>query len=236
MWNVVEISQEVRTPQWYSDRELDALNTRLVTMIKDFHWIMDLLEARDAAVGHGMNIPKVHETLAIVDMLRKFGSLQNSNCDSGERRHKATKNMDQRIGKRSRSDDGGDSITKKVLANEMDAALHAAHLQQLARERDATQLLYSSKPAASGIFKAPCKSIVDIGHGEAWELLSKNLVRGKNGLRVPPKALMEAQKFANDWAPRVVPSCGQQTAFLEYNVYRRDRLKRILLPGHCVEL
>ena len=236
IWIVVEILRELRTPQWYTEKELADLDHRIVQMIRLFHWLMDLLVEHDSPVGHGMNIPKLHETLSAVHMLRQFGSLQNANCDAGERRNQKTKKIDARIGKRSRNDDGGDSITTKLMSIEMDAALHANELHRNDMEEHAHSTK-SSKPATTtACSMSASSSFIDFLDEEHWTVFCLNLASGKNGPQIPPEATHRLQDFAQEWAARDVVRCQPRIYFNECNVYLRTKSLRVLLPGHCVEL
>ena len=35
----------MRTPQWYTEAELQAFDVRILSVVDDLHWLMDLLAA-----------------------------------------------------------------------------------------------------------------------------------------------------------------------------------------------
>ena len=203
-------------------------------MTKDFRWLMDKLGG--ACVGNGVDIPKFHEIMSSVGMIRKFGSLHNASCDWGERGMKPVKAGDERVG-RSRNNDGGARVSKFVTARETDDAI-GSHESILTKKRfrDLRSTSYSSSAhATTGRAKAFGASSYNVGAGENWRIACNDLLEGKCGVKVPHKMFPEVEQCAAHWANGGIIKCRRQISFSECNLYSGLRSHRILFPGHCVE-
>ena len=177
-WLVVCIGRELKTPQWYSENELDDLERRLKFMSDEFQWVMDVLG--DDCPGNGMNIIKFHHIMAAVSQIRRFGCVMNADTGIYERLMKFIKSLDERVG-RSRDDNGNEECFVRSSVTEADRA------DQLII--DSTKPASSSSPSSSSSGQSTCEpgkrtksgNYFIVGSGHAWSSLVNSLVQGSAG-------------------------------------------------------
>ena len=149
-----------------------------------------------ACPGDGMNIPKWHDFMNVVWMLKFFGTLMNADAGAYERRMKSSKEADERTVARSRQTDHTDDLFLTQQTIDLD------------RRSSAT-------PAAAAEELRPSRSVMTtagqrrgvVGRGLNWELVVRSLRLGQRGPPVSPELLAglneNIESFPNREAIRV---------------------------------
>ena len=191
---LIEVGQELRTPQWYLNSEFDALWGKIKFLADEFKWTQSELGA--ACPRDGMNIPKWYDFMNVVWMLKFFGTLMNADAGAYERRMKSSKEADERTVARSRQTDHTDDLFLTQQTIDLD------------RRSSAT-------PAAAAEELRPSRSVVTtagqrrgvVGRGLNWELVVRSLRLGQRGPPVSPELLAglnaNIESFPNREAIRV---------------------------------
>jgi hypothetical protein len=155
--NMIRITQELRTVQWYSEDEMVDFYAKFVAVTDDLKWLHNEL-GNENIPGNGLNIPKYHDWLNSVRTLKEFGSLRNANTSPYETLMKETKERDRRT-KRSRGDDHSVDLFHQITVTELNRGLS----EKSSSSSSTTQ--YSTKQRGKGF---SLKSVT-------WQELKNNL-------------------------------------------------------------
>ena len=182
----------------------------------EFSWMMDLLGPD--CPGDGMDIPKFHDFLNSVRMLREFCSLMNACTGPFERRHKLLKQNDLRT-VRSRSSDRGVRLFKRQQSTEIEfAALPPPD---------------STGGKGGRITKGRVRC--SVGEGSTWNVVLTDLGAGLSGPALPSDVvggLGDAiQVLVSEGAAEV-----KEVFFTEAQVVDGIQNEYIIRPGHCIEM
>lgn len=228
---LINFGREITTPQTYTAEQLEQLDGTWVLLTSEFWWMMDVLG--NNCPGNGMDIPKLHDLSTPGSSIWRWGTLVNASSSPFEKNMKYVKACDYGIG-RSRRNDGTETLFRKTVSNQRNAA-------EVASDVSETSYAEVEVGPAEGDVGLSGNARYVLGSGAEWARITHELRRGDGGPGIDIDVLSVASScFTSDEGIRSSSTQGivfASTAdFMESDIHSLERSRRILRPGHCVEL
>ena len=229
------------------------------------NWLQDVLEENGVRPGEGLNIIKFHDFLSIPGIIREFGCAMNLDTGAFERKMKFVKQTDEQT-RTSRADDGREHVFQRAVARDQDARYQAYKASPASASEESPECADDDSACGSDVTQDEDSSSMDgsVSNDEssstddeeekvfrfsdatlfgkhryrktgAWKETKCMLERGSNGPAIDIDEALSMFSAGEDI------SLGHASFFVRECITHVDpaslaREKRIIFPGHCVQM